>query len=275
MPLRICLHLLASSALWLFAPLASGQTPAPPDPAAQDRMLESMHAYADQYVSSLPNFFCDQVTRESETSVKPGRWRKGDTVVYRLGFHEGREQRTLQSVNGKKPKPETSSHPLPLNTEGEFGMLLEHVLGKDSAAYFNWNRWETVRGKSLAVFNFTVDKERSTMSLRLSNSAGAIVGYQGSMYADPATGGIWQVSYTAKDIPPEVQTREISTIVDYGETAIGSKTYLLPTQATVTLLLWTKQVRNEMEFSGYRKFAADSSVTFDSIDSPKSGEAPK
>ena len=248
---------------------ATAQTVPPPDAETQDRLLDSMHGYADKYVSNLPNFFCDQQTRESEADLKPGRWRKGDTVLSKLTFHDGREQRTLETVNGKRVKPGTTSRPLPLNTEGEFGMLLAQVLGKDSTAYFTWNRWETVRGKQLAVFDFAVDKESSLMTLRLSDAASAVVGYEGSVYADPATGAVWRISYAAKDIPPQIQTRQISTEVDYAETAIGTKTYLLPTQASVTLLLWTKQIRNELEFRGYRKFEAESSVTFGGEESAK------
>jgi hypothetical protein len=80
---------------------------------------------------------------------------------------------------------------------------------------------------------------------------------------------VWRISYTAKDIPPEIQTRQISTDVDYTETPIGTKTYLLPADASVTLLLWTKQIKNELDFRGYRKFEAESSITFAGEDSPK------
>ncbi len=253
----------------IFAIAALAQTPAAPDPDTQDKLLDSMHDYADRYVSNLPNFVCDQVTRESEADVQPKKWRKGDTVVSRLSFHEGREQKTLETVNGKRVKPGAQPRPLPLSTEGEFGMLLAQVLGKNSTAYFSWNRWETVRGKQLAVFDFAVDKESSAMTLRISQGASAVVGYKGSVYADPSTGAVWKISYTAKDIPPEIQTRQISTDVDYAETPIGTKTYLLPAEASVTLLLWTKQVKNELEFRGYHKFETESSVTFAGEDSPK------
>jgi hypothetical protein len=258
---------------WFFLALllsgsALAQTPPTPEPAVQDHILELMHGYADQYVTKLPNFICDQVLRESE-SVNPGKWKKGDKVVSKLSFHDGREDRSIESVNGKKVKPGAPPRPLPLTTEGEFGMLLGQVLGKDSEAYFNWNRWETLRGKELAVFDFGVDKEHSNMSLGLNGGSGTIVGYQGSVYADPDTGKVWRIEYTAKDIPPKLQTRQISTVVDYSETAIGTKRYLLPMEATVTLVLWTRDVRNELEFQSYRKFGAETSITFDGAEPAK------
>ena len=125
-----------------------------------------------------------------------------------------------------------------------------------------------LRGKRLAVFDFTVDKQHSTLRLSLSDLAQAIVPYRGSIYADPATGAVWRISDTASEIPPQLLTREISTTIDYDEISIGDRKYLLPVQATVSVLLETKKMRNEMEFQNYRKFEADSAVTFGPEASP-------
>ena len=245
------------------APAQSAAAPdAPPDPAAQDQILDAMHHYAAQYVSNLPNFLCSQVTRQFDAGKKSNRWHKGDTLVAKLSFNQGREERTLDSVNGKPVDSAKTRRRPPLSTEGEFGILLSRVLGPDSEAWFTWNRWETLRGKHLAVFDFTVDKQHSTLRLSLSDLAQAIVPYRGSIYADPATGAVWRISDTAAEIPPQLLTREISTTIDYDEIPIGDKKYLLPVQATVSVLLETKKIRNEMEFQDYRKFEADSAVTF-------------
>ena len=73
---------------------------------------------------------------------------------------------------------------------------------------------------------------------------------------------MWRITDTASDIPPALLTRAISTAIDYGEVLIGEKKYLLPIEATAALLLETKKVRNEMEFQSYRKFEADTVITF-------------
>jgi hypothetical protein len=64
-----------------------------------------MHQYAAQYVSNLPNFLCSQVTRQFEAGKKSNRWRKGDTLIAKLSFNQGGEERTLDSVNGKPVDP--------------------------------------------------------------------------------------------------------------------------------------------------------------------------
>lgn len=244
----------------LIGSLAIRAQPAP-TPDEQDRILESMHRYSAQYISSLPNFLCIQVTRQFEAGVKSERWHEGDTLTSKLSFNLGLEQRSLYLVNGK-PVERDRRHISPLTTEGEFGILLSRVLGPDSEASFTWSDWETVHGKRLAVFDFAVDQRHSTLSLTLSDLARAIVPYEGSVYGDPSTGVIWRISDKATKIPGQLRTREIATTIDYDEIAIGEKKYLLPTAATVFLLLETKKVRNEMEFRDYRKFEADSSITF-------------
>src|ERR1700730_1015561 len=163
-----------------------------PNPAEQDRLLALMHAYAAQYVSSLPNFICVQETRQLEAGKKSNRWHKGDTLTSTLAFNKGRELRTLDLVNGRQIEPGSRRWRTPLVTEGEFGMLLSSVLGPKSEAFFTWSRWETVRGKRLAVFDFSVAKENSTLSLNLSDLVKAVVAYRGSVYADRATGAVWR-----------------------------------------------------------------------------------
>lgn len=243
----------------------AGQTTAdaPPDPAAQDRLLDAMEQYGAQYVSRLPNFLCVQVTHQFAAGLRSDRWHKGDTLTSRLSFHDGEEKRAVELVNGKAADPTKRRWHTPLITEGEFGTLLSRLMDPASDASFTWNRWETVRGKRLAVFDYTVDREHSTLTMRLSDMAEGVLPYHGSVYVDPDTGAVWRVTDTAdSDIPPKLQMRAIGTVIDYAETAIGDNSYLLPSTATVLVVTDMGKVRNEMEFQGYRKFEADSVIKF-------------
>ena len=261
--------------VFLAWPLTSAAFEAPPDPAEQDRLLAAMHDYADHYISSLPNFICTQVTRQLEAGRKSDRWHKGDTLTTTLMFNRGREQRKLVLVNGKPVEEGPKRWHTPLITEGEFAILLSRVLGAESQAYFTWSRWETLRGKRMAVFDYSVDKQHSTLTLSLSDLAKATVAYNGSVWGDPATGAVWRITDSASDIPPALLTRAISTAIDYGEVVIGEKKYLLPIEASASLLLETKKVRNEMEFQGYRKFEADTVITFGPEGTAGESQAPK
>ena len=233
-----------------------------PSSAEQDQMLDKMHQYVRQYVSGLPNFVCTQQNTQMEAGKKSDRWKKGDVLTSRLTFNDGKEQRKLELVNGKQLHQVRRRWRTPLVTEGEFGVLLSRVLGPDSEAVFTWNRWDSLRGRRVAVFDYTVDKAHSTLSLRLSNLAKAIIPYHGSVYADPGMGAVWRITDTATDIPRSLRTEQISTEIDFDEVAIGGATYLLPTEAVVSVLLPGSKVRNELAFRNYRKFEAQSDVKF-------------
>lgn len=245
--------------------------PAAPDQAAQDRILAAMHHYADAYVANLPNFMCDQITYQFEAGRKPKHWHKGDVLTSKLVFNQGREQRTLVLVNNKPIQRSLHAWRAPLTSEGEFGMLIETVFGPSSAAQFSWSRWDAVDGSTVAVFDYSIDRAHSTLSLSLSDLAKAIVAYHGSVYADPATGVIRQISNAADDIPPEVRTRSIGTVIEYGNVDIAGQKYFLPVSAVVTLATESGNVRNEIQFRDYRKFEADSHITYAS-DAPADGK---
>lgn len=233
-----------------------------PGSAEQERMLQAIRQYARQYVSNLPNFVCVQVTHQFEAGKKPNHWRKGDTLTSKLTFNKGREERSLEMVNNKPVQSATRRWRAPLTTEGEFGILLDHVFSSMTDASFAWSRWESVREKRLAVFDYSIDQANSTLRLTLNDLKEAIVPYHGSIYADPSSGAIWRVTNRASDLPAELETKEISTTVDYGEIRIGASTYLLPVQAAVYMTSDMGDVRNVIEFTNYRKFEADSKITY-------------
>jgi hypothetical protein len=262
--LRIFWCVTAIAAALLAKPLWSQETGnAPPSDSAREKILDGMRAYAGNYISNLPNFICQQTTQQLEAGKKPTKWKRGDTIVSKLVFSEGHEKRSLESVNDK---PAQASHFVrrPLVTEGEFGVLLANVFDEKTQAVFSWSGWQMLRGRRVAVFDFDVVKEHSTLRLSLSDLAHATVPYRGSVSADPSTGEVLQITSSAYDIPTAVQTRSIATTIDYNPVSIGGRDYLLPVEASVLLDTGSHHVWNRMEFRGYRKFEAESTVTFGS-----------
>jgi hypothetical protein len=233
-----------------------------PGSVEQNQVLDKMRQYADGYVSGLPNFVCMQQNTQLEAGKKSNRWKKGDVLTSRLTFNQGQEHRKLELVNGRQLHEVKRRWRTPLVTEGEFGVLLSRVLGPDTEAVFAWNRWDSFRGRRVAVFDYNIDKEHSTLSLRLSDLAKATIPYHGSVYAEPGTGAVWRITDTATEIPRSLQTEEISTEIDFDQIAIGGATYLLPAEAVVSVLLPRSKVRNELTFRDYRKFEAQSDIKF-------------
>ena len=71
------------------------------------------------------------------------------------------------------------------------------------------------------------------------------------------------LTFEAQDIPSSFPLREASTVLDYDFVKIGDRTYLLPLRAEVRMRSEHYLTRNDVEFRQYRKYSADSSITFD------------
>ena len=239
---------------------------AQPGAVEPQRLLEAMRTYAEQYVANLPNFLCEQVTRQYEAGKEPKKWHKGDTLTFRLVFSQGQEQRHLELVNEKPLHVGMHRWRTPLSTEGEFGILLANIFATASEAMFTWRGWQDVRGRRAAVFDYSIDQAHSTLKLSLGDLATAVAPYFGSVYADPETGAIWRIEDAANNLPKQIDTKSIATIIDYGDVTIGAKRYLLPVDASITLSTDANHIRNELEFRNYRKFETDSVIKYASSD---------
>lgn len=240
-----------------------------PDASQQERILNAMQSYSEQYVANLPNFICEQVTRQYEAGRKPKGWRQGDTLMYKLLFSKGEEHRNLELVNEKPLRPGMRRWRVPLHTEGEFGILLANVFSAASDASYTWKGWQIIRGRRVAVFDYSIDAAHSTLRLGLGDLAEAVVPYHGSVYGDPESGAVWRIENAAADLPKKLDTKSIATRIDYDDVAIGGKSYLLPVQASIWLATEVNHIHNELEFRNYRKFEADSVIKYASAEDGK------
>lgn len=265
-PLKLCSLALLLELSPAFGAPGCQSTPAA-DAVSQDQLLSTARQYASRYMASLPSFVCTQITDQFEAGKKAKYWHKGDRLTEQLVWDQGREQRTLQLVNNR-PVSQQSFWRSPLVSQGEFGNLLDSVLGTSSPASFAWRGRETVQDKRVGVFEYQVDHEHSPLRLNL-GSIQAAIAFHGLIYLDETSGAIWRITDEAADLPPQLQTKSVWRSVDYGELFIGADRYVLPVRATVLLDTGQSKLKNELRFEGYRKFGADSHITFASDDTAK------
>jgi hypothetical protein len=240
------------------ATLSAAETP---DTAEQQRILDRIKQYASQYLENLPNFICARVTEQYEAGKKPDHWKQRDTLTAKLVFNQGREDQTLELVNGKEIHPGRFV-PRPLETEGEFGILISDVLDGNTGAQVSWSGWEDLDGRRLAVFEYLVDLKHSTLTLGLGGVDRQFVPYRGRIYANPSNGEIWRITNSPFDIPGSVLTRSITTTIDYGFVDIGNRHFVLPLTASILLDTGHNNILNKVAFRNYRKFETESKITF-------------
>jgi hypothetical protein len=159
---------------------------------------------------------------------------------------------------------------------------LRLIFDRESAAVFEPQKPERLQRRPLAVYQYAVRQENSHYRLEygLSRILTVLTAYHGRVYIDPSTGRVLRLT-TEVDPPPNFPMRETSTTIDYGFRAIGVEEYLLPVHAEVRTLelpgeetlkhlsgsaqdLARRGIRyhNIVEFRDYRKFSADSTVSF-------------
>ncbi len=231
-----------------------------PDSAEQQRMLEKVRQFASRYLDNLPNFVCSRITEQYEAGKKPKDWRRHETLTTRLIFNQGKENETLELVNGKPIRP---GHFIerPLETQGEFGGLVSLVLDERTSAQIVWTRWEDLRGQRMAVFEYVVDQDHSKLTIGV-DGLDTIVPYRGLIYADPETGELWRITNTPFNIPAAVDTKSVNRTIDYGPVDINNKHFILPVSATILLDTGRRNILNKVSFNEYRKFDAESKITF-------------
>ncbi len=74
---------------------------------------------------------------------------------------------------------------------------------------------------------------------------------------------VMRVTMEAIDITPSFPVQAASTRLDYDYENINGQMFLLPLRSEMRMRSGKLLVKNEVEFRMYRKFGADTAITFD------------
>lgn len=234
----------------------------PPSIAEQKALIERVRDYAVHYSKNLPNFICTQVTRRYFDRTGQEQWEMNDTLTTRLSYFDQKETYKLVMVNNRATEENYHALGGALST-GEFGSMLQQVFEPKSQTSFAWLRWGKLRGHVAHVYAYTVPQANSEWRLNYERRDEVVVGYKGLIYVDRDTEMILKVTLEGKDIPPSFPIQQASNALDYDYTQIGGQTFLLPLKAEMRMRHDNIMTRNILEFHLYRKFGADTAVTFD------------
>jgi hypothetical protein len=275
----------------------STSLPLPPQPAVftdagldaeQTRaLLAKIAEYASGYLSTLPNMSCTETTRFAssghEFGIRGSRkaqaklsdgWRLEDTVVEDLDYYEGEETYHTRKLNGA---PET--RPLTLlrasYSRGEFGTILAMTFDPSSQARFEWDHWENPAGRRVAVFGYAVGRAHSQYSVCCAETGSITVNgvshsrrkswisaYAGFVYAEAETGSIVRFTFRDVDIPEQYNLQQNRNLLEYSTVTLGGKSFWVPVRAVHFTRREQGRTRDEIEFANYRKFGAESNISF-------------
>lgn len=252
------------------APPAPKPTPVnlpPPSEAEQKKLLDDMREYALNYTKNLPNYICTQVTRRHYDPSGSQTWRLADTIQEQLSYFEQKENYKVVMINGKMVTNMEHDKLGGATSSGEFGTMLREIFEPESETEFGWERWTTLRGRRMYVFNFRVRQPRSKYRIYHHDSGRSVIaGYRGLLYVDRDTGIVMRIKMDCEDLPVDFAIQSVSLDLNYDFTKIADQEFILPLKSELRsregkLLVW-----NETSYHLYRKFGAEATITFSTPD---------
>jgi len=264
----------ASASLPVAAPPSPVSMPVsipPPGAAEQKHVIGAATEYAMNYVKSLPDFICSQVTRRFVDPTGRESWVKQDEILERLSYFERHEEYKVVMVNNRPTDIPHEKLGGSATSSGEFGSILREIFDPATETTFGWERWTTLRGRRTYVFNYHVPQSRSTYRITHyvtpNSSEGAqsmVPGYRGLVYVDKENLKVMKITLEVENLPPGFPIRQVNLSLNYGPARIGDNDYVLPLQAELRSSGDNRfQVKNDIEFRMYRKFGTDTSIKFD------------
>jgi hypothetical protein len=168
---------------------------------------------------------------------------------------EGRTGVKLLKIDGKPARRDYKDVRGAMDPESLHGAILPaQLFGAKADPEFEWKRWDTTGGQRIAVFGFRAKA--------MIQAQGFAIAFHGLVYADPESGMPMRTE-TEVDAPPGYPFDATGWEADYGPVMLSGRELILPVKM-VTRFRRAKSVwKNEMEFTGYRKYEADSTVTFE------------
>jgi VWFA-related protein len=223
-------------------------------------LIEDARERAVGYGESLPNFMCVEVTNRSVDPGGVGDWKLKDTIVSLMRFRDKHETRTTLEVNGQTSTVGYEAMKGALSV-GEFGGVLRSVFNTKAQATFKWKETDELKGGTVQVFDYTVDKAHSGFGVVGTNGREVISGFHGRVFVDSATRSVRRITLIADlpaDVPRDFGTRASSLSVDYDYVAINAHDYLMPVSAEMRLVKGRHAAAlNTIEFRNYRRFGSN------------------
>jgi len=238
--------------------------PPSPDlrPRTDDAILSDARAESATFSASLPNYLVQQVTSRYFANGLPAQWREIDVVTAELAYVNGTEDYRDFRINGepiRRPIESTGSW-----STGEFGTTLEDVMSPATNASFRRRGEEKLAGRPAYVFDYTVAQPNSHWIMVAADRREYKPAYEGAVWIDAATRRVLRIEQRTTGMPRDFTISRAEAVLEYGFAKIEGKTYLLPAKGETNGCMSGSGTctRNVIEFRNYRKFTADSTVTF-------------
>jgi hypothetical protein len=146
---------------------------------------------------------------------------------------------------------------------GEFSSMLQDILHPATNADFFNKRSSNIAGRAAWHYDYTVEQPNSHWTVEASSETYKPA-YKGSIWIDKENHRVLRIEMQARNMPKSFPLDTVESTVDYDFVLIGENKYLLPVHSeALSCVRGTSDCsRNTIDFRNYRKFEADTSITF-------------
>jgi len=247
-----------------------GDKPLPPPPSSEEQaaIIDAVRAYALNYSQSLPDFVCHETMKTYQAPRSSDRWTKMDNDIdSRLTYFQQKEDYKPISVNGKLTSQDYDKLK-GSKSIGDFGSMLRGIFEPSTQARFEWRTWSTWDSQPSMTFDYHISRERSNYRIFAEGNRSVITAYSGAFVVDARTRAVVKLTVVAEGLPADFPVQSAESTLVYRETDLSGHTFLLPSTLQVIMGGTDFRDRIDKQFSIYRKYSADSEITFDTVDDP-------
>lgn len=231
-------------------------------PLTDDQLIADARAASANFTSSLPNFLADQSTKRYYSSSFPASWQLIDEVGAEVAYVDGKEDYRKITVDGKPtslPPERTGSW-----STGEFGTTLEALLAPVTQASFHRRGEDRIGSHAAVVFDFQVTQANSHWTIVAPDQRSFNPPFEGSIWVDKETARVLRIEERTTFMPADFPYTKAESTLEYAYARIEQKSYLMPSSSDNLACMRGSRTcsKNSITFTNYRKFTADSKVTF-------------
>jgi hypothetical protein len=235
-------------------------------PQSGDPVIDQAREAAFTFSRTLPNFIVKQITVRYETFAARGgqtSWHALDTVTADVVSEDGKESYKNILINGKAPKEGIDKSAGTWST-GEYSSIQLDILSPGTRARFHNRQPATIANRAAQRYDFSVERPNSHWNIQ-SDSDSYRPEYTGVVWIDKDTSRVLRIEMAARNMPRTFPLDTVESAVDYDYVPIGDGKFLLPVHSEALSCDRGKNScsRNVIEFRNYKKFTADTSITFD------------
>jgi len=238
------------------------------------QLLERTRNVTLAAANAMPDFLVKQIIKRSIAYGNTANWKLQDNLSIAVGYRAniGEEYKVL-TVNGMpvgddaKASSDYSKYvPKGASSSGvEYVSAVADVFKPESRTEFRMVDTDVIQGRRTIVYEYTIKKEFSQLTLSLSDTgARAVVGSRGRLWIDRELDRVLRFEQIATEIPPDFPITAASSLIDYDWVTINERKYLLPTHSEILLTTtqpkFVLQSRNDVRFRNYQKFGAELKV---------------